>query len=178
MSLLPFRTPLAGQRFYTIIPSPVGELTLISDGQSLTGVYLGCEHRWAPAVSSDWTRLGEHDGLFDEVTSQLEDYFDGHRRAFELPLAPRGTAFQLRVWTALVGVPYGSTTSYGAIASSLGTPTASRAVGMANGRNPISIIVPCHRVIGANGSLTGYGGGLDRKRTLLDLECQEKPLFR
>ena len=103
--------------------------------------------------------------------TQLGEYFARERRAFDLPLAPTGTAFQTRVWTALLDIPYGETASYGDVARRLGLlPSASRAVGLANGSNPISIVVPCHRVIGADGSLTGYGGGLDRKRYLLDLE--------
>ncbi|MDQ3764285.1 MAG: methylated-DNA--[protein]-cysteine S-methyltransferase [Actinomycetota bacterium] len=164
---LPLRTPLAVAPYYTIMPSPIGELTLVSDGVSLTALYIGAEHRWASRVGQDW-RLDP--GPFGEVEQQLEEYFDGRRRTFELPVAPRGTPFQLAVWTILATVPYGMITTYGAIAAELGKPTASRAVGMANGRNPVSIILPCHRVIGANGLLIGYGGGMDRKQQLLKLE--------
>jgi methylated-DNA-[protein]-cysteine S-methyltransferase len=108
--------------------------------------------------------------VLDAAVRQLREYFAGERRDFDLPLEPAGTPFQLTVWDALRGIPYAETINYGQLAVRVGNPTASRAVGLANGRNPISIVVPCHRVIGANGSLTGYGGGLDRKRTLLDLE--------
>ncbi len=166
----PFTTPHAVPRRYTFLPSPIGELTVVGDGASLTGLYLGPEHRWAPPIGPDWVHTGSDDGPFAETSRQLERYFDGRLREFALPLAPTGTPFQLRVWAALAALPYGATATYGELAASLGAPSASRAVGLANGRNPISIIVPCHRVIGANGNLTGYGGGLDRKRTLLDLE--------
>jgi methylated-DNA-[protein]-cysteine S-methyltransferase len=110
------------------------------------------------------------DEAFPEAVGQLEAYFAGERTDFELPLDLVGTAFQRRVWEALLTIPYGETRSYGEIARQIGAPSASRAVGLANGHNPIGIIVPCHRVIGSNGSLTGYGGGLDRKRALLALE--------
>jgi methylated-DNA-[protein]-cysteine S-methyltransferase len=108
---------------------------------------------------------------FAEVTRQLDGYFAGDRTEFDLPLHPTGTPFQLEVWEALTAIPYGEVRSYGQVAEQLGRPGASRAVGLANGRNPIAVIVPCHRVIGASGSLTGYGGGLHRKRLLLDLEA-------
>ncbi len=170
----PFLEPQPGTPRFTTMPSPVSELTLIGDGRSLTAVYLGAKHRHAPDVGADWVR---DDDSFDEARRQLEEYFDGQRREFDLPLAPRGTKFQLQVWETLLDIPYGETTSYGAIAANLGHPNGSRAVGAANGRNPISIIVPCHRVIGASGALIGYGGGLDRKRTLLDLERQDVALF-
>lgn len=112
-----------------------------------------------------------------EAVRQLEEYFAGRRATFDLPLAPRGTRFQLQVWLALRSIPPGETTSYGAIAGAIGKPSASRAVGAANGRNPISIVVPCHRVIGANGTLTGYGGGLERKAWLLDHETSAASLL-
>jgi methylated-DNA-[protein]-cysteine S-methyltransferase len=107
---------------------------------------------------------------FSEVENQLTEYFDGTRTTFELPLTMLGTPFQQRVWTALQEIPYGETISYGELAEQLGNPKASRAVGLANGKNPVSIIVPCHRVVGSNGDLTGYGGGIERKRHLLDFE--------
>ena len=110
------------------------------------------------------------DPLLLEAADQLRAYFAGELREFELPLAPRGTEFQRRVWTAVSAVPYGETATYAEIAAAVGRPTACRAVGAANGRNPLPVIVPCHRIIGAAGALTGYGGGLDRKRSLLDLE--------
>lgn len=113
----------------------------------------------------------------DEVVRQLEEYFAGTRSEFDLPLSPRGTPFQLKVWMALRSIPPGETTSYGAMAELIGKPTASRAVGAANGKNPISIVVPCHRVIGANGTLTGYGGGLKRKAWLLNHETSAGSLL-
>jgi methylated-DNA-[protein]-cysteine S-methyltransferase len=117
----------------------------------------------APAVSSD--------PLLLDAADQLRAYFAGELREFDLPLAPRGTAFQREVWAAVASVPYGRTVTYSEIAGAVGNPSACRAVGAANGRNPLPVIVPCHRVIGAAGALTGYGGGLDRKRSLLDLEA-------
>jgi methylated-DNA-[protein]-cysteine S-methyltransferase len=149
--------------YWTTIDTPVGELLLTSDGTSLTRLL------FAPfTVDATWSE-GPCD-LLDEAVVQLRDYFAGTRTDFDLPLEPAGTAFQMTVWRALREIPYAETINYGQLAIRVGNPNASRAVGLANGRNPISIVVPCHRVIGANGSLTGYGGGLDRKRTLLDLE--------
>jgi methylated-DNA-[protein]-cysteine S-methyltransferase len=116
-------------------------------------------------------------GEFAELRSQLDAYFGGELREFELPLAPEGAEFEQRVWRVLQTIPYGTTTSYGAIARQLNSPNAARAVGTANGRNPIAIVIPCHRVIGADGSLTGYGGGLARKRLLLELESSHSGLF-
>ena len=122
----------------------------------------------ASGLDLGWRR--DDAALVDAVT-QLDEYFAGRRRTFDLALAPRGTPFQLKVWEALRAIPYGATISYGELAARIGNRNASRAVGLANGRNPIAIVVPCHRVISANGSLTGYGGGLDNKKTLLDLEA-------
>ena len=115
--------------------------------------------------------------VFDHVIAQLDEYFAGERTEFDVPLDPVGTEFQLRAWAALRRIPYGETRSYGEQARTIGAPAAVRAVGAANGRNPISIIVPCHRVVGSNGSLTGFGGGLDAKRYLLDLEARTQTLF-
>jgi methylated-DNA-[protein]-cysteine S-methyltransferase len=117
------------------------------------------------------------DDVLRQVEYQLTAYFAGELRDFDLPLAPVGTPFQERVWQALRDIPYGATTSYSALANRIGAPGAARAVGLANGRNPIAIIIPCHRVIGAGGTLVGYGGGLNRKRWLLDLEAGRVPLF-
>ncbi|RCV55444.1 methylated-DNA--[protein]-cysteine S-methyltransferase [Marinitenerispora sediminis] len=161
-----FAAPEAGPTRYTLLPSPIGEILLTGDGAALTGLYMRPEAGWE-RTAADWRR---DDGAFAETKRQLAAYFAGELREFSVPLAPSGTPFQLRVWRTLTTIPYGRTTSYGEIAARLGRPTASRAVGMANGRNPISIIVPCHRVIGANGALTGYGGGLPRKERLLRLE--------
>jgi methylated-DNA-[protein]-cysteine S-methyltransferase len=146
----------------TTIDSPVGPLLLTSDGTSLTRLLFAADPD--PSWSTDPCPV------LDEAVRQLGEYFVGERRDFDLPLDPVGTPFQLTVWAALRDIPYAETINYGQLAGRVGNPHASRAVGLANGRNPISIVVPCHRVIGANGSLTGYGGGLDRKRTLLELE--------
>lgn len=146
---------------FTYLSSPVGTLTLTEEEGALTGLYFGRLSRQGQEVLSP---------VLEETARQLSEYFSGKRREFSLPLSPKGTEFQLRVWRALETIPYGETRSYGDMARLIGSPKACRAVGMANHRNPISIIVPCHRVVGANGSLTGYGGGLDAKRFLLDLE--------
>jgi len=148
---------------YSTVTSPIGELLLASDGASLTGVYMQGQRHGA-GRTKDWKR---DDAALEQARAQLRAYFAGELRDFELPLAAEGTPFQQRVWRALCDIPYGETISYGELARRIGQPAASRAVGLANGRNPISIVVPCHRVIGANGSLTGYGGGLERKRWLL-----------
>lgn len=153
------------QLLYTCTPSPLGELLLTGDGTALTGLFMS-PYRIPPEVS--WARDA---AAFGPAVAQLAAYFAGELTDFDLPLAPRGTAFQRQVWSALQEIPYGVTESYGGLAARVGNPKASRAVGLANGRNPISIVIPCHRVIGASGSLTGYGGGLDRKRMLLALEA-------
>ncbi|WP_436777560.1 methylated-DNA--[protein]-cysteine S-methyltransferase [Yinghuangia sp. YIM S09857] len=162
-----FVRPLDGPPRHTVIGSPVGELLLVGDGEALSGLFMLPDAKYVPEIAADWVR---DDSAFDDVTRQLDEYFAGERREFDLRLAPRGTDFQRRVWRELTTIPYGRTTSYGAMADALGSPTASRAVGAANGRNPISIIVPCHRVIASTGALTGYAGGLDKKRRLLALE--------
>ncbi len=148
--------------FTTTVDSPVGPLLLTSDGTSLTRLLFDVrpDPSWTP----------EPDPLLDRAVTQLAEYFAGERTDFDLPLDPAGTPFQLVVWQALRAIPYAETINYGQLALRVGNARASRAVGLANGRNPVAIVVPCHRVIGATGSLTGYGGGLDRKRTLLDLE--------
>ena len=144
--------------------SPIGRLLLTSDGAALTGLYMEPSRK---AQSTDgWTEDAAAAPL-SAALRQLTEYFGGTRREFDLPLRPQGTEFQKRVWRELTEIPYGTTWSYGQLAKRIDNPSASRAVGLANGRNPISILVPCHRVIGADGSLTGYGGGLERKRWLL-----------
>jgi methylated-DNA-[protein]-cysteine S-methyltransferase len=159
-------TTLMDHRAHTVIDSPVGRLTLVAADGALVGLYMD-EQRHRPSIES----FGASDAtLFDEATRQLDAYFAGGRTDFDLPLAPQGTPFQQRVWAELCEIPYGTTRSYGELAHRIDQPTASRAVGLANGRNPIGIVVPCHRVIGASGKLTGYGGGLERKQFLLDLE--------
>jgi O-6-methylguanine DNA methyltransferase len=155
--------------FYTCLHSPVGPIQLTSeDGAALSGLYMN-EHKHSPTIGNEWTRDDDLP-LFVEAKRQLAAYFAGQLKAFDLPLDAPGTPFQQCVWAALAAIPFGVTISYGELAQRIGNPNASRAVGLANGRNPISIIVPCHRVIGANGTMTGYGGGLSRKETLLALE--------
>lgn len=147
-------------------PSPVGVLTLVSNGQALTGVYFeGHAPGGPPAIAGE-----KKDEVLDSVRKQLDQYFAGRRKVFDVALAPKGTAFQSRIWAALQHIGYGETTTYGAIAAGIGSPAAVRAAGGAIGRNPVSIIIPCHRVIGASGALTGFGGGLARKQHLLALE--------
>jgi methylated-DNA-[protein]-cysteine S-methyltransferase len=155
------------ETIWTTVSSPVGELLLTGDGYSLDTLHLSDGGR--PIGALDGHR--RDDDAFAEARTQLVEYFDGDRATFELSLAPTGTPFQLRVWDALRKIPYAATASYGEVAAAIGSPSASRAVGLANGRNPIAIVIPCHRVIGADGTLVGYGGGLDRKRRLLDLEA-------
>jgi methylated-DNA-[protein]-cysteine S-methyltransferase len=145
------------------MPSPLGDLRLYAAVDELVGVYLPAQ----AAPPADQRRVP----VLGRAAAQLAEYFAGRRHAFELPLAPRGTAFQALVWDALTRIPLGETRSYRSLARSVGRPSASRAVGAANGRNPLSIIVPCHRLIASNGALTGYAGGLPAKRWLLDHEC-------
>jgi methylated-DNA-[protein]-cysteine S-methyltransferase len=146
--------------------SPVGPLLLAGSAEALTHLYFHADSR-APRPAADWRRDA---APFAAALRQLEEYFAGTRRSFSLALAPRGTPFQLSVWRALQAIPYGETLSYGELARRIELPGAARAVGLANGANPLPIIVPCHRVIGADGSLTGFGGGLPIKRALLALE--------
>jgi methylated-DNA-[protein]-cysteine S-methyltransferase len=160
---------------YRYVESPIGRLLLQTDGQSLTGLYMDVPSR-PPRGIEHWTQDPDA-GPLPAAVLQLEEYFVGKRRDFDLPLRPQGTDFQQCVWRALTEIPYGVTWSYGELAKRIGNPNASRAVGLANGQNPISILVPCHRVIGANGSLTGYGGGLERKRWLLAHEGLQQQLL-
>jgi methylated-DNA-[protein]-cysteine S-methyltransferase len=157
----------AGPRSHTVTTSPVGPITLVAADGALAALHMD-QQRYAPAPEElGEPAPGQDGGVLAEAVRQLAEYFDGTRTQFDLPLAMDGTAFQRRVWAALRDIPYGQTLSYGQLADRIGQPSASRAVGLANGRNPIGIIVPCHRVIGADGSLTGYGGGIERKRYLL-----------
>ena len=149
---------------YTYFESPIGRLLLTSDGTALTGLYMEPSRK---AQSIDGWIQDEAVAPISATVRQLTEYFAGTRRDFDLPLRFQGTTFQTRVWRELTVIPYGQTWSYGQLAQRIDKPSASRAVGLANGRNPIAILVPCHRVIGADGSLTGYGGGLERKRWLL-----------
>jgi methylated-DNA-[protein]-cysteine S-methyltransferase len=146
---------------YDTVDSPLGELLLAGNGDALTAV------RMNGSPGPGWRR---DPGSFCEAAGQLRSYFAGELREFDLPLHPQGTRLQRRVWAALREIPYGGTLSYAELAAAVGRPGAARAVGAANGRNPIAVVIPCHRVIGASGALTGYGGGIERKRLLLDLE--------
>ncbi len=183
------------ERTHTVLDSPYGPLTLVAEGDRLVGLYMEAQrHRpdesafgervpapagprggddpFAPAPFAQ-TPGGEAPfdaAPFDAAARQLEEYFAGRRTHFDLPLTLHGTAFQQRVWAALREIPYGETWTYGELALHIGRPTASRAVGLANGKNPLGVIVPCHRVVGSDGGLTGYGGGLHRKQALLEHE--------
>ncbi len=150
--------------YYTEIASPLGRLLLTGDERFVTGLSTEGHGR---RTDGAWIRDDER---FEDVIGQLDRYWNGERVTFRVPVAPRGTPFQLKVWAALQQIPYGTTVTYGELARTIGHPRAVRAAGSANSRNPISIIVPCHRVIGADGSLTGYAGGLERKSKLLSLE--------
>ncbi|KAF1687682.1 cysteine methyltransferase [Pseudoxanthomonas broegbernensis] len=151
---------------YRYIDSPVGMLTLATADAGLHAIEFPQDSYFLPR---DGWQEGDHP-LLRRAQAQLDEYFAGHRRAFDLPLAPQGTPFQRQVWFALADIPYGRTVSYAQLAATLDRPTATRAVGAANGRNPLPIVLPCHRVIGANGALTGFSGGLPTKRFLLELE--------
>lgn len=153
---------------YDYVETPLGRMLVMSDAGRLVGLHFR-EDRHQPMPEQAWTR-DSGDAVIERTRYQLAEYFAGTRREFDVPMEPRGTPFQQRVWTVLTEIPYGTTTTYGRMARRLGQPTATRAVGAANGRNPISILVPCHRAIGADGSLTGYAGGLERKKALLELE--------
>jgi methylated-DNA-[protein]-cysteine S-methyltransferase len=182
---------------YRYLDTPVGDLLLARDAAGLRLIHfvraglkgadlVGTDHVGAGLVGAD-LQVGpsdvrgpdwqHEDTAFDDVVSQLTEYFDGRRRQFDLPLAPAGTPFQQRVWRALLDVPYGETISYGELASRIGQRSASRAVGLANGSNPLPIVIPCHRVIGSNGKLTGYGGGLPIKERLLAHERGDQRLL-
>jgi methylated-DNA-[protein]-cysteine S-methyltransferase len=154
---------------HVVIDSPVGPLTLVAIDGALSGLYM-VKQRHRPAEETFGAPGDPAAEPFAATAEQLTAYFAGELTEFDLPLNLRGTPFQGRVWAALRQIPYGETTTYGELATELGQPTASRAVGLANGKNPVGVIVPCHRVVGSTGSLTGYGGGLDRKRYLLDFE--------
>jgi methylated-DNA-[protein]-cysteine S-methyltransferase len=162
-----------GAIFYTTFESPVGPLLLAGDCQALRSLSFKSSKRSAPP-RAHWKLNTEP---FAEVIRQLQAYFRGELKEFDLPLAMEGTEFQLRVWNALRAIPYGETISYAQLAERIGNPKAVRAVGLANGSNPIPIIVPCHRVIGSDGSLTGFGGGLPTKKLLLELENKQLSLL-
>jgi methylated-DNA-[protein]-cysteine S-methyltransferase len=159
-------------RAHTVVPSPIGPLTLVREDDALVRLAM------SPPTAIEPDMLGARsEGGFDAAVQQLGEYFAGDRTAFDLPLHPRGSDFELAVWGQLTAIPYGQTRSYGYVAQAVGEPGGAQAVGAANGRNPLAIVVPCHRVIGADGSLIGFGGGLPRKRFLLDLEQRGDRLF-
>lgn len=172
MTADPFLAPDPATRVCATMQSPIGELLLLGDGRALTAVHM----QSGPSAIVRPAEAREDIRALSAAQEQLRAYFAGERRAFDLTLAPGGTLFQREVWAALLTIPYGQTASYGEIARRIGRPGAARAVGLANGRNPIAVIVPCHRVIGALGGLTGYGGGLDRKRWLLAHESRQARL--
>jgi methylated-DNA-[protein]-cysteine S-methyltransferase len=158
---------------HTITDSPIGELTLVADEGKLTGVYF--PHHW---YKPDPDTFGPRsDAGFEQVTEQLGEYFAGDRKRFELAVEPKGVAFQALIWGLIGEIPYGETVTYGDLAREVGSGATPKDVGAAVGRNPLSVIVPCHRVVGKDGSLTGYAGGLARKRYLLDLEERSARLF-
>ena len=161
---------IATPSLWTVYESPIGPLTLRGDPGRLTAIHF-------PGHVAHLGEAARDPAAFAEPVRQLEEYFAGQRRAFDLPLALDGTAFERSVWNELLGIPYGETTSYGELARAIGRPDAARDVGGAVGRTPVPIVVPCHRVVGSDGSLTGYGGGLDRKRALLDLEAGQLALI-
>lgn len=152
------------------IESPIGILHLFANEEGLTGLFMNI-HREKPLNLDD--SLSTENPFIDQAEQELKEYFAGQRRDFSVPVKPHGTAFQVTVWQELLNIPFGHTISYGELAKRLGDPLKTRAVGTANGQNPISIIIPCHRVIGANGHLTGYGGGIENKRWLLDHESED-----
>jgi methylated-DNA-[protein]-cysteine S-methyltransferase len=163
-------------KHYTYIDSPLGRILLVSDGRALTGLYfLGQKYEAVPPGDCADEPFATP---FAQVRAELAQYFVGERGRFELSLAPAGTPFQTRVWQALTTIPCGTTVAYAELARSLGLPRSVRAVAAAVGRNPISVLIPCHRVIGSDGSLTGYAGGLERKRALLALEAASPPILR
>jgi methylated-DNA-[protein]-cysteine S-methyltransferase len=158
-------------RTHIVIESMLGPLTIVAEDGQIRCLYMDLQrHRPVDDELGEPEPRGRDAAPFKAAADQLDAYFEGERTTFDLPLAPLGSEFQQRVWAALQEIPYGQTESYGEVAERIGSPGAARAVGLANGKNPIGILIPCHRVVGANGSLTGYGGGLDRKRQLLDLE--------
>ena len=157
---------------YCLTPSVLGNVLLVANGDALCGVYFD-DQKYLPSVDPAWQE-DEDTAVLRAAHNQLDQYFAGLRKHFELPLAPNGTPFQRAVWNAIAQVPWGETLTYAELAARAGHPGSARAAGAATGRNPLSIIVPCHRIVGSDGSLTGYAGGLDRKQTLLALE---QPLF-
>lgn len=155
--------------FYDFYDSPQGRMLLVANEQGLCGAYFDGQ-KYLPPIGADW-RQDERNVFLQQAKRELEEYFSGRRQRFELALAPEGTPFQRLVWQAIFKVGFGNTISYGELARRAGRPGSARAAGAATGRNPVSIIVPCHRIVGSTGNLTGYAGGLGRKRALLALEA-------
>ena len=162
--------------YWTWIESPLGRILLTSDGVSLTGLHFEGD-KYFPRMAADWVESAR-EPVLARAADEVREYFSGARSAFDLPIRPAGTPFQQRVWRALCNIRHGDTVSYAQVASAIGAPRSTRAVGAAIGRNPISIMVPCHRVVGSNGALTGYAGGLDRKAALLALEGRAAAAMR
>ena len=163
-------------QYFDYYDSPLGQILLVASDTALTGLHF-VDEKYYPGIAADWQQAPRAK-IIVEARQQLDEYFAGTRTQFELPVEPEGTTFQRRVWRALQTIPYATTISYGTLAQRIGKPSASRAVGAANGRNLISIVIPCHRVIGANGDLTGYAGGMARKEALLRLEANHIENFR
>jgi len=161
--------------YYDLYESPYGQMLLVAGGEGVSGVYFDGQ-KYLPQVAPEWRRDARH-ALLRQAKRELAEYFGGERERFETALAPEGTAFQGSVWKAISTVGFGETITYGELARRAGCPGNARAAGAATGRNPISIIVPCHRIVGSNGSLTGYAGGLGRKRALLALESRMPDLL-
>ncbi len=159
------------------LDTPLGPLTLVSDGQALTAATFASAEAGSPGAGSPGAGGPGADSVLADARRQLAAYFAGEPVAFSVPVRPEGTPFQRRVWAALAQIPHGATVGYGALAARIGDPRAAQAVGAANGRNPVVVVVPCHRVVGADGALVGYAGGLGRKRALLDLESRQQQLF-
>lgn len=165
---------MAAPRHHALAPTSLGDLLLVAEPDALVGLYFP-DHRYPPAPGSIGARVTEADHpVISEATRQLREHLAGERRRFDVPVRTAGTAFFEDVWARLRVIPFGDTTTYGALAAQLGNPGLAQSVGRAVGRNPISIIIPCHRVVGARGALTGFAGGLDRKRALLDLEAGDQ----
>lgn len=157
--------------YFSFIESPLGRMVARGDGEFVTGLFIPPHKHWQ-GIGDAWQRRDE---LFAELRDQLAEYFAGRRRAFDVPIKLTGTPFQQQVWRELTRIPFAATISYAQLATRIGRPDASRAVGHANGRNPISILVPCHRVVGSDGALVGYAAGVDKKRWLLEWERRATP---
>lgn len=162
-------------RYYDDFESPQGQMLLVADDAALTGIYFEGQ-KYFPEIAGDWKRAASHVPLV-QAKRELAEYFAGERKVFDVAMAPEGTPFQRAVWKAISGVAFGETITYGELARRAGSPGSVRAAGAATGRNPLTIVVPCHRIVGSTGSLTGYAGGLDRKRALLAMEAGEMALM-